>query len=67
MNNQKNISYLRDNEVGFRTKLSKSTRWRLERDNKFPKRRQLSTRTVGWLTSEIEEWIQSRQLVDGGC
>jgi prophage regulatory protein len=63
---EKNISYLREPQVFALTQLSKSTRWRLERDGKFPKRRQLSTRTVGWVEAEIEGWMKSRQLVDGG-
>ena len=69
MNNtaEKNISYLRDREVGILTKLSKSTRWRLEREGKFPKRRQLSAKAVGWLASELEEWMSSRKFVCGGA
>lgn len=63
---QENISYLREPQVFSLTKLSKSTRWRLERQGKFPKRRQLSGRAVGWISEEINEWMQSRQLVDGG-
>jgi prophage regulatory protein len=66
MNNQKSISYLRDSEVGILTKLSKSTRWRLERDGKFPRKRQLSEKAVGWLSNEIEEWLQSRVTVNAG-
>lgn len=61
MNQQKNISYLREPQVFNITKLSKSTRWRLEKAGKFPKRRQLSANAVGWLASEIEEWIASRE------
>ena len=33
---------------------SRTTVWRLERDGKFPKRRQVSPGRVGWLASEIE-------------
>ncbi|HLB43131.1 MAG TPA: AlpA family phage regulatory protein [Gammaproteobacteria bacterium] len=61
MNQQSNISYLREPQVSNITKLSKSTRWRLEKAGKFPKRRQLSANAVGWLASEIEEWIASRE------
>jgi len=63
MSKQKNIYFLRDNEVENLTRLSKSTRWRLERDGKFPRRRQLSRRSVGWVSSEIEEWIKSREIL----
>jgi prophage regulatory protein len=42
------------------TQLSRSTAWRLERDGRFPARRQLSANAVGWLRSEIDAWISSR-------
>jgi len=44
--------------------LSPSSLWRLERDGKFPRRRKLSGRTVGWLLSEVQEWMQSRPQVE---
>ena len=63
MQSPEQYSFLREPEVYAVTKLSKSTRWRLERDGKFPKRRQLSANTVGWLASEINDWLNSRVLV----
>lgn len=42
------------------TGLSRSTAWRLEKEGKFPSRRQLSANAVGWLKTEIEAWILSR-------
>lgn len=42
--------------------ISAVTIWRLERDGKFPKRRQLSAGRVGWLASEVEEWMQGREV-----
>lgn len=65
MKQQNSISYMREKEVLHTTKLSKSTRWRLEKEGKFPRRRQLSPHTVGWLESEINEWLLSRSTVDG--
>lgn len=53
-------SYLREPQVFNLTKLSKSTRWRLERAGKFPRRRQLSKKAVGWLSYEVDEWVKSR-------
>jgi len=53
--------YLREPQVREATGLSRSTRWRLESQGKFPARRQLSANTVGWLRSEIEAWIKSRR------
>ena len=33
---------------------------RLEREGKFPQRIQLGTCRVGWLESEVDEWIKAR-------
>lgn len=45
--------------------LSRSTIYRLEADGDFPKRRKLGksskSAAVGWLRSEVEEWLASRQ------
>jgi prophage regulatory protein len=51
---------IREPECWRRTGLSRSTRWRLERKGKFPKRRQLSPGCSGWLASEIAAWIAAR-------
>jgi prophage regulatory protein len=55
---------IREPQVLSLTGLSKTTRWRLERDGKFPKKRQLSANTVAWMFSEIEAWIQTRDIVE---
>jgi len=34
--------------------------WRLERDGQFPKRIQLGPMAVGWLESEVNDWIKER-------
>lgn len=61
MEDKKKSAFLRCNQVVEITGLSKATLWRLERDGKFPKKRQLSANAVGWIASEIEEWITSRE------
>jgi prophage regulatory protein len=43
------------------TGLSETTIWRLERAGDFPARRQLSNNAVGWLRSEVEAWMVSRE------
>jgi predicted DNA-binding transcriptional regulator AlpA len=41
--------------------LSESTIRRLElRDDSFPRRRQISSRRVGWALNEIQEWAATR-------
>lgn len=54
--------FLREPEVNDITGLSRTTRWRLERKKKFPARRKLSANAIGWLESEINEWIATRNL-----
>lgn len=45
--------------------LSYVTIWRMENASSFPKRRKLSPGRVGWLASEVDAWIASRQEVQG--
>ena len=51
---------LREPQVFEITKLSKSTRWRLEKAGLFPKKIHLSPNTVGWLASDICSWLEQR-------
>jgi len=51
---------IRERECREITGLSRSTRWRLEREGKFPKRRKLSAAASGWLASEIAAWMAER-------
>jgi len=57
--------FIREQECRELTGLSRSTRWRLERQGKFPRRRRLSSNGVGWLLSEIEKWQASRSNAQG--
>ena len=52
-------------EVERRTGLSKTTRWRLEKDRRFPQRVKISPRRVVWLQSEIDAWIEARAAERG--
>ncbi len=52
--------FLGEIEVARITDLSRTTRWRLEREGRFPKKRHLSANRIGYLQSEILEWIESR-------
>ncbi len=40
------------------TGLSKSTRLRLEKAGKFPRRRKLSKNRIGWKASEVQKWLE---------
>jgi predicted DNA-binding transcriptional regulator AlpA len=46
--------------------ISPVTLWREERAGRFPKRRKITARRVGWLESEIREWIASHTLQGKG-
>ncbi|MBW1953785.1 MAG: AlpA family transcriptional regulator [Deltaproteobacteria bacterium] len=56
---------LREPQVIEITGLSRTTLWRLEQCGCFPRRRRLGGRSVGWLKSEICEWITSRPQAAG--
>jgi prophage regulatory protein len=58
--NQRTDRILRDRQVFDVTKLSKTTRWRLEREGLFPKKIQLSKNCVGWWESQILSWLEQR-------
>ncbi|MBT6717584.1 MAG: AlpA family phage regulatory protein [Nitrospina sp.] len=44
------------------TGLSAVTVWRREKIGKFPRRRQLGSRRVGWIAREIDAWIDARPV-----
>ena len=52
--------FIREAECAAISGLSRSTRWRLERRERFPKRRRISENAVGWLESEVRAWFESR-------
>jgi prophage regulatory protein len=53
---------LRDAEVGDRTGLSRTTRWRLIREGKFPRPLKLTEHgAIGWRQSSIDAWVASRE------
>ena len=60
------MTLLKIGEVEARTGISRVTIWRLERSGKFPRRRRLSSQTVRWIDSEIEEWIASLPTAELG-
>ena len=51
--------FMREPEVKRITGLSRTTRWRLERDGKFPRKRQLSENVKANVASEIKAWVPS--------
>ena len=53
--------FIREPECLKITGLSRTTRWRLEKKGDFPKRCKISQNIIGWLASDLDRWISSRQ------
>ena len=54
------MNILSTREVVKITNLSRVSLWRYERRGLFPSRLRLGPNRVGWLQSEIEDWLRSR-------
>lgn len=54
--------YLRLPEVLSRIGVSWMTLSRWEKQGRFPKRRKLGHRIVGWVEAEIEQWCAEREV-----
>ena len=46
--------------------MSVRTIYSLREHGQFPSPRRLSPKRVGWLASDIQEWVRNRPLVGGG-
>lgn len=51
---------IREEECRRLTGICRTTRYMMEKEGKFPARRKLGGRAIGWLLSEVSEWQQSR-------
>jgi predicted DNA-binding transcriptional regulator AlpA len=54
--------FVREPERENVTGLSRTTWWRMEQQGLAPRRRTLSRNSVGWLLSEIREWLAQREI-----
>lgn len=61
---QVNKTILRRPKVENKTGLGRSSIYRLIQLGQFPKPVKLTERSVGWLESEIDQWIDERQRAD---
>lgn len=52
--------FVREAECKFITGLSRTRRWELEKEGKFPKRIKLSERAVAWRLSDLMSWMEER-------
>ena len=53
-------SILRIHQLVERIGLSRSSILRMEKDGKFPKKIILSKRVVGWLESDVNDWLMQQ-------
>lgn len=56
---------LRIRDLKEKVPLGRTTIWRKERVGEFPARRDLGGGVVGWLESEVDQWIASRPALHG--
>lgn len=63
MKKQVSVRILRLEHVKEKTGFSKAMILRMEADGKFPRRRKIGQRAVGWLEHEVSEFILSRPTV----
>lgn len=59
-----NDRVVREKECRELTGLCRATRFLWEKKGKFPVRRNLGGRSIGWLLSEIQEWQNSQTKRD---
>ncbi|MFZ2315995.1 MAG: AlpA family transcriptional regulator [Gammaproteobacteria bacterium] len=57
---KENTKVLRFPELRQLLGVSRSTVFRWERDKQFPQHIQLGTMSVGWLSTEVEDWLAKR-------
>lgn len=53
---------LRPKQLAEYLSISLPTIWRLQQAGDFPKKIQLSKKSVGWFEDEITAWLESRSL-----
>ena len=63
---QREPAFLRRKQVESRTGLSRSTIYHYIKDGLFPTPVPLGPRAVGWLESDVSEWIAGRVKVARG-
>ena len=58
--------FVREQECRLLTGLSRSTRWRLERNGQFPRRRRIARKSIGWLEGDIRAWALAKAAEHSG-
>jgi prophage regulatory protein len=55
--------YIRPKEAAARTGYTVGHLWRMEREGQFPQRVRLGEKAVGYLESEVQQWLETRVRV----
>lgn len=55
------LQIIRPTELAEILSVSKQTLWRMENRGELPKRVKISKRAVGWLASDIQEFLNSKK------
>lgn len=58
---------LRPKQLAKYLSLSLATVWRLQQQEDFPKKIQLSTKAVGWFEADIVAWLENRSSNHAKC
>ncbi|MBN2808627.1 MAG: AlpA family phage regulatory protein [Deltaproteobacteria bacterium] len=58
---EKTEQILRPKDLTLMLGISRTSLWRLDRDDSFPKRVTLGARSIGWKLSEVESWLEQKQ------
>jgi len=58
----KNLEVIRAKDLSKLLSVSLPTLWRMEKRGDLPKRVNISERVVGWLKSDIQEWLESKKI-----
>jgi predicted DNA-binding transcriptional regulator AlpA len=56
----KSLNIIRPAELAKILSVSTATLWRMERRNELPPRKQISRRVVGWVESDLIQWLKER-------
>ena len=56
------MKILRPQELARRLSVSTVTLWRMQNRGELPPRIQISSRAVGWLEKDIEDWLSSQRV-----
>lgn len=59
-----NLKIVRPAELAESLSVSTVTLWRMQKRGELPPKRQISSGVVGWLYSDLEEWLKERPLAN---